>query len=79
MLFRSETDKLDAYSRGNLPDLLHTYELKDEHPATNNKRFMLLHYEQNPDLSEWGMYVQEITDSTIAKSYEGHTFKYIQQ
>ena len=40
---------------------------------------MLLHYEQNPDLSEWGMYVQEVTDSTIEKNYEGHTFKYIQQ
>lgn len=74
-----ETDQLDAYYRGNMPDLLHTYELKDEHPATTNKRFMLLHYEENADLCEWGMYVQEVTDSTIEKNYEGHTFKYIQQ
>lgn len=73
-----ETNVMDANGRYNLPDLLHTFELKDSHPATDNKRFMLLHCDQDLDQSEWEMYIQEVLDSTIAKTYTGHSFKYIQ-
>lgn len=73
-----ETNVIDSYDRPNLPDLLHTFEIKDSHPATDNKRFMLLHYDQDLDSCEWGIYIQEVLDSTIAKSYDGHSFKYIQ-
>lgn len=62
-----------------LPDLLHVYRQKDTHPATYNKGFKLLHYEQDTDNCEWGLYMIEVQDGSIPKSYEGHSFKYIQE
>lgn len=62
-----------------LPDLLHVYRQKDTHPATYNKGFKLLHYEQDTDNCEWGLYMIEVYDPTIPKTYTGHSFKYIQE
>jgi len=62
-----------------LPDLLHVYRQRDTHPATTNKLFKLLHFEQDTDNCEWGLYMIEVVDSTIPKTYEGHSFKYIQE
>jgi hypothetical protein len=62
-----------------LPDLWHLYRQRDTHPATTNKGFKLLHYEQDTDNCEWGLYMIEVVDSTIPKTYEGHSFKYIQE
>ena len=73
-----DTDKI--YDNApNLPDLWHAYRQRDTHPATTNKIFKLLHYEQDTDNCEWGLYMIEVVDSTIPKTYEGHSFKYIQE
>lgn len=62
----------------NLPDLHHFYYLRDSSNVTNNKKFMLLHYEQDHDGCEWSCYFVEAYDSTQTKRYTGHTFKYIE-
>lgn len=74
-----ETDVTDTYGLPDLPDLMHCYEQTDPHPATTNKQFKVLHYEQDTDNCEWGLYMMEVSDSTIPKSYEGHSFKYVQK
>ena len=74
-----DTDTVDSLSLPNLPDLLHCYEQTDTHPATTNKQFKVLHYEQDTDSCEWGLYMIEVSDSTIPKVYSGHSFKYIQR
>jgi hypothetical protein len=81
--FEATVDGLDTDKtydgEPDLPDLLHLYRQKDAHPATTNKGFKLLHYEQDTDNCEWGLYMIEVVDSTIPKTYEGHSFKYIQE
>jgi hypothetical protein len=81
--FEATVDGLDTDKtydgEPDLPDLLHLYRQKDAHPATTNKGFKLLHYEQDADNCEWGLYMIEVVDSTIPKTYTGHSFKYIQE
>jgi hypothetical protein len=81
--FEATVDGLDTEkiydNEPDLPDLLHLYRQRDTHPATTNKGFKLLHYEQDTDNCEWGLYMIEVYDSTIPKSYDGHSFKYIQE
>lgn len=74
-----DTDTVDSFGLPNLPDLLHCYLQTDSHPATNNKQFKVLHYEQDTDNCEWGLYMMEVSDSTIPKVYSGHSFKYVQR
>ena len=73
-----DTYVLDSLDRYDLPDLMHSYFLMDNHPATNNKKFKLLHFDQDPDLCEWNGVFIEVLDSTIPKVYTGHSFKYLQ-
>jgi hypothetical protein len=81
--FEATVDGLDTDKtydgEPDLPDLLHLYRQKDAHPATTNKGFKLLHFEQDTDNCEWGLYMIEVVDNTIPKTYEGHSFKYIQE
>jgi hypothetical protein len=72
-----DTYVLDSLDRYDLPDLMHSYFLMDNHPATNNKKFKLLHFDQDPDLCEWNGVFIEVLDSTIPKVYTGHSFKYL--
>ena len=72
-----DTYVLDSLDRYDLPDLMHSYFLKDSHPATNNKKFKLLHFDQDPDLCEWNGVFIEVLDSTIPKVYTGHSFKFL--
>jgi hypothetical protein len=74
-----DTDQVDAFGLPDLPDLLHVYRQNDAHPATTNKIFKTLHYEQDTDNCEWSIYMVEVYDSTIPKTYDGHSFKYIQK
>jgi hypothetical protein len=74
-----DTDKVDGLGLPDLPDLMHCYEQMDVHPATFNKQFKCLHYEQDTDNCEWNLYMIEVFDSTYPKTYIGHTFKYIQK
>jgi len=73
-----DTYVLDSLDRYDLPDLMHSYFIMDLHPGTINKKFKLVHMEQNLDLCEWGFYLMEVYDSTIPKVYTGHSFKYLQ-
>jgi len=73
-----DTYVLDSLDRYDLPDLMHSFFIMDAHPGTINKKFKLVHMEQNLDLCEWGFYLMEVYDSTIPKVYTGHSFKYIQ-
>lgn len=72
-----DTYLLDSLDRYDLPDLMHSFFLRDQHPATNNKKFKLLHFEQDPDLCEWNGVFIEVFDYTIPKVYTGHSFKYL--
>jgi len=74
-----DTDQVDALGLPDLPDLMHMYRQNDEHPATYNKQFKCLHYEQDTDNCEWSIYMIEVGDGSIPKSYDGHSFKYIQK
>jgi hypothetical protein len=74
-----DTDKIDALGLPDLPDLMHMYRQQDTHPATYNKQFKCLHYEQDTDNCEWSIYMIEVGDGSIPKSYDGHSFKYIQR
>lgn len=74
-----DTFQLDALDRYDLPDLMHSFFLRDSHPATTNKKFKLLHFDQDPDLCEWNGVFIEVLDYTIPKVYTGHTFKYLEQ
>jgi hypothetical protein len=81
--FEGTIDGLDTYvkdgeDRIDIPDLMHSFFIMDAHPATNNKKFKLLHMDQNYDLCEWGLFLVEVYDSTIPKVYTGHSFKYLQ-
>ena len=74
-----DTDKVDALNLPDLPDLLHLYYQTDSHPATDDKQFMVLHYEQDTDNCEWNMYMVEVGDTDYPKTYIGHSFKHIQR
>jgi hypothetical protein len=74
-----DTDKTDNLGLPDLPDLMHMYRQQDTHPATYNKQFKCLHYEQDTDNCEWSIYMIEVGDGSIPKSYDGHSFKYIQR
>lgn len=72
-----DTYVLDPLDRYDLPDLMHSFFLKDQHPATNNKKFKLLHFDQDPDLCQWNGVFVEVFDYTIPKVYTGYSFKYL--
>lgn len=74
-----DTDKVDALNLPDLPDLLHLYYQTDSHPATDDKQFMVLHFEQDTDNCEWNLYMVEVGDTNYPKTYIGHSFKYIQR
>jgi len=74
-----DTDKVDNLGLPDLPDLMHMYRENDVHPATYNKQFKCLHYEQDTDNCEWSIYMIEVGDGSIPKTYNGHSFKYIQK
>ena len=74
-----DTYVLDSLDRYDLPDLMHSFFLEDAHPATTNKKFKLLHFDQDPDLCEWNGVFIEVLDYTIPKVYTGHSFKYLEQ
>jgi len=74
-----DTYVLDSLDRYDLPDLMHSFFLQDAHPATTNKKFKLLHFDQDPDLCEWNGVFIEVLDYTISKVYTGHSFKYLEQ
>jgi hypothetical protein len=74
-----DTDTVDNLGLPDLPDLMHMYRQNDTHPATYNKQFKCLHYEQDTDNCEWSIYMIEVGDGSIPKSYDGHTFKYFQK
>lgn len=64
-------------SNGDMPDLKYKYFLTDANQNTDNKMFMLLHFEQEQHLCEQTSFLTEVADSTINKVYTGNTFKYI--
>lgn len=72
-----DTDKTFE-SLPDLPDLHHYYEINDSSAMTNNKKFMLLHTEQDLDGCETNVYLVEAYDSLESKDYLGHEFKYIE-
>lgn len=72
-----DTDKTDLFGLIDIPDLMHTFYVKDSHSAVNNRQFKLLHCSQDFDLCQCDIYLCEVLNETIAKQYTGHTFKYV--
>lgn len=60
-----------------LPDLLDKFELTDANEMTNNRLFLLLHYEMDMHLCEWVAYFTEVQHALIGKQYTGNSFKYL--
>lgn len=60
-----------------LPDLLDKFFLTDANEMTNNRIFLLLHYEMDMHLCEWSAFFTEVQHALIAKKYTDNTFKYL--
>jgi hypothetical protein len=73
-----DTNKLDSNFMADIPGFYHSFYLRDTNPNTNNKIFKLLHFGQDFHLCEWSAVFIEVFDTTIEKTYTGHTFKYIE-
>lgn len=60
------------------PDLVNKYSITDNTSHTENKSFILLHFEMDVRRCAWKGLMVEVIDSTIAKDYAAtKTFKYI--
>lgn len=73
-----DTDKTDSQDRPDIPGFMHRYKIRDKSELTNNKHFVLIHFEQDFNLCEWECFFTEAFDDTINKQYLGHSFKYIE-
>lgn len=60
-----------------LPALNKKYFATDAHSLTNNRIFLLLHYEIDLHLCSWVAYLVECSNSGVGKEYTGQTFKYL--
>lgn len=61
-----------------LPDLVHKWVMGDASVNTNNKYFLLLHYDMDFYKCEWKGYFVEVFDTTKEKEYSApYEFKYI--
>ncbi len=74
-----DTNKTDGDGLIDMPDLIHTFEIKDSDGTTNNKKFMLLHYDQDLFNCENEVVLAEVYDTTRSKTYTGHEFKYTEK
>lgn len=72
-----DTDKTDLFGLIDIPDLMHTFFVKDSHSAVNNRQFKMLHCSQDFDLCQFDVYLCEVLNETVPKTYTGHTFKYV--
>jgi hypothetical protein len=60
------------------PDITHKYTINENSAHTNNKVFMMLHFDQDHDQCEWKGVMMEVFDTTIPKDYDSaHEFKYV--
>jgi len=73
-----DTNKLDSNFMPDLPGFMHCYYFRDPNTNTINKVFKLLHFQQDNHLCEWEFVLVEVFDTTISKTYTGHTFKYLE-
>lgn len=72
-LFDASLAGLDSDTE--LPDLMHTYHLRDNSAHTYKKRFMLLHYEMDLYTCLWSGFFAEVYDDNKGKEY-GDTFEF---
>lgn len=73
--FDGDVDGLESNTE--LPDLKYKYFLTDASQNTNNKMFMLIHFDQDQHTCEWNAFFYEVQDTTIINDYSGHEFKYL--
>lgn len=59
------------------PSLLNKYRLTDSDASTDNRLFVLLHYDYDSYLCEWQAFFFEVANSLNAKSFDGYSFKYL--
>jgi hypothetical protein len=59
-----------------LPGLINEYIHADNSPHSNNKRWMLISYEQDLRTCKWRGVFKEVTDVTILKEYPTQEFRY---
>jgi hypothetical protein len=61
------------------PDLMHSFEILDSSPHTQNKKFMLLHYDMDFYRCRWNGFFAEVYDTVLAKKYDDpFEFKFIE-
>ena len=59
------------------PTMVNKWFMTDPHPNSNNRIFLLLHYEYDTHLCEWTGVFIEVSNSIIYKQYTGNSFKYL--
>lgn len=59
------------------PSMLNRWQMTDSSVSTDNRYFILLHYEYDSFLCEWQAVFMECSNSTVAKTYTGNSFKYL--
>ena len=59
------------------PTMVNKWFMTDPHPNSNNRIFLLLHYEYDTHLCEWTGVFIEVSNSIINKQYTGNSFKYL--
>lgn len=72
-------DEIDSFGRADVPGLIHRFFINDSSPFAANKNFQLLSFIQDFENCTWTGLLREVWDTTIAKVYEGHEFKYIEK
>jgi hypothetical protein len=61
------------------PDLMHSFEFYDISPHTQNKKFMLVHYDMDFYRCTWNGFFAEVFDTVIGKKYDDtFEFKFIE-
>lgn len=56
------------------PGMINKYFMTD---FGTTRMFLLLHYDYDTHLCEWEAFFMEVSNSTVAKVYTGHSFKYL--
>lgn len=69
---------IDRFDAGNdIPNPLHRYHLTDINASTTGKEFISLHAKQNVLMCETEIFLHEVDDDAIGKTYPPNEFKYI--
>ncbi len=59
------------------PGMINKFFITDSNENSNNRIFLLLHYEYDSYLCEWNSFLSEVSNSDVPKTYDGFTLKFL--